>query len=118
MELARGPVVATPRRPTMVARLAASSRRQNRTRTSHAAFVVGGLGAATLVGVLAFTVGRPTAPVGTLIAPLCILTLAITAVAVSSIVVAGQPEQRSLNLLHRSACRILNGDTLGFVPPA
>ena len=117
MELARGRVLATPRRPPMVSGAVPFARRKKHPGTRRAALGVAILGLLTLAGAFAFILTRLNAPVYTLFLPLGLSMFVAMGAAMSIGLMLSQSDQRSIKLLHRGARRIINGDTVGFVTP-
>lgn len=117
MELAQGRIVASSRRPVV----AVGARPVDQRPPCSAARVVlvfGSSGLMLLAGTVLLVLLRPTLPVSMLLVPLCLSIAATTGLSIFAGLVMTQPDQRSLAQLHRVARRILNGDTLGIVPPA
>jgi len=116
MELARGRAVVSPMRAQGAFGVHVPSQRQA-PGTIRVVAIFGSAGLLLLVGSLALILARPSAPASTLVVPLGLFIALTTGLTVFSGLALSQPERRSLNLLHRIARRILNGDTPGPLPP-
>lgn len=79
--------------------------------------VFGGAGILLLLSVAYLLLARPSATAASLLIPLSALIALATLVNIAGGLAVSQPEQRSLNALHRLARRILNGDPPGVLPP-
>jgi signal transduction histidine kinase len=115
MELAQGRIVAAPRRRTIDSGARLAGQRQP-PGAARVVMIFGSAGSMVLAGTVVLILARPSAPASTLLVPLGLFIALTSLLTIFSGLVVSQPDQRSINLLHRVARRILNGDTPGITP--
>jgi signal transduction histidine kinase len=115
MELAQGRIVVAPRRRTIDSGARLAGQRQP-PGAARVVMIFGSAGSMVLAGTVVLILARPSAPASTLLVPLGLFIALTSLLTIFSGLVVSQPDQRSINLLHRVARRILNGDTPGITP--